>query len=120
MLHDSCYVYSCTDSTFSFLVEQWKDNLPPGFLVKEAFIDQPFEEDTCRCHFTFVQESTSVTDPQLIYKYQWFVGERTPSNFTSIPDATGEVTDSFIMTSVFKFLSANQLFFESNFKLMTH
>ncbi|XP_004293996.1 PREDICTED: 187-kDa microtubule-associated protein AIR9 [Fragaria vesca subsp. vesca] len=86
-----CRPEHAADSTFSFLVEQWKDNLPPGFLVKEAFIDQPFEEDTCRCHFTFVQESTSVTDPQLIYKYQWFVGERTPSNFTSIPDATGEV-----------------------------
>lgn len=86
-----CRPELAADSTFRFLVEQWKDNLPPGFLVKDAFIDQPFEEDTCRCHFTFVQDSTLVIDPQLILKYQWFVGERTPSNFTSIPDATGEV-----------------------------
>ncbi|CAN6683756.1 unnamed protein product [Malus baccata var. baccata] len=79
------------DSTFRFLVEQWKDHLPPGFLVKKVSVEKPFEEDTCRCQFTFVQENTLATDPQLILKYQWFVGERTPSNFTIIPDATGEV-----------------------------
>lgn len=72
-------------------MEQWKDKFPPGYLLKEAFIDKPFEEDTCACHFTFVQDSTLSVDPHLILKYQWFVGERTPSNFSAIPDATGEV-----------------------------
>ncbi|KAM1883329.1 hypothetical protein ACFX13_004704 [Malus domestica] len=86
-----CRPDHAADSTFRFLVEQWKDHLPPGFLVKEASVEKPFEEDTCRCQFTFVQENTLATDPQLILKYQWFVGERTPSNFTIIPDATGEV-----------------------------
>ncbi|ONI11137.1 hypothetical protein PRUPE_4G089200 [Prunus persica] len=86
-----CRPEHATDSTFCFLVEQWKDHLPPGFLVKEASVEKPFEEDTCRCQFTVVQENTLGVDPQLILKYQWFVGERTPSNFTIIPDATGEV-----------------------------
>ena len=30
-------------------------------------------------------------DSQLVLRYQWFVGGRTPTNFTVIPDATGEV-----------------------------
>ncbi|KAJ7969079.1 187-kDa microtubule-associated protein AIR9-like [Quillaja saponaria] len=79
------------DSTFRFLVEQWKDNLPPGYMVKEASVDKPLEEDTCRCHFTFFQENVLSSEPQLVTKYQWFLGERTPSNFVPISDATGEV-----------------------------
>lgn len=81
--------------------------MPPGFLVKEASVEKPFEEDTCRCQFTFVQENTLGVDPQLILKHQWFVGERTPSNFTIIPDATGEVIESFSMSNVFELLSGN-------------
>lgn len=77
-----------TDSTFSFLVESWKDHLPPGFMVKEAYIDQPFEEDTCRCHFTFANLSS---DSELVLKYQWFLGDRTPTNFVPITHAVGEV-----------------------------
>ncbi|XP_020096671.1 187-kDa microtubule-associated protein AIR9 isoform X2 [Ananas comosus] len=76
------------DSTFSFLVESWKDHLPPGFMVKEAYIDQPFEEDTCRCHFTFANLSS---DSELVLKYQWFLGDRTPTNFVPITHAVGEV-----------------------------
>ncbi|XP_024018937.1 187-kDa microtubule-associated protein AIR9 isoform X2 [Morus notabilis] len=79
------------DSTFRFLVERWKDHLPSDYLVKEAYVDQPSEEDACRCHFTFVQESTLSIDSQLVLRYQWFVGDRTTSKFTLIPDATGEV-----------------------------
>ena len=82
---------SWTESTFRFLVEQWKDNLPSGYLLKEVSVDQPSEEDACRCHFTFVQDGTLSTDPQLVLNYQWFVGERMLSNFAAIPDATGEV-----------------------------
>ncbi|KAK4797344.1 hypothetical protein SAY86_029670 [Trapa natans] len=86
-----CRPDQAAESTFRFLVEQWKDKFPPGYLLKEASIDKPFEEDVCACHFTFVQDSTLSVDSQLNLKYQWFVGGRTPSNFYAIPDATGEV-----------------------------
>ncbi|KAF7842164.1 187-kDa microtubule-associated protein AIR9 [Senna tora] len=79
------------ESTFHFLVEQWKDHLPAGFFLKEASIDQPLEEDACRCHFNFVQDSAMNMDQPLVLKYQWFLGERTLSNFVPIPDATGEI-----------------------------
>lgn len=86
-----CRPEHAAESTFRFLVEQWKDNLPSGYLPKEVSVDQPSEEDACRCHFTFVQDGTLSTDPQLVLNYQWFVGERMLSNFAAIPDATGEV-----------------------------
>uniref|UniRef100_A0A803N0W9 Uncharacterized protein n=1 Tax=Chenopodium quinoa TaxID=63459 RepID=A0A803N0W9_CHEQI len=77
------------DSTFDFLVEQWRDQLPPGFLLKEASIDLPFEEDACRCHFIFLQDHGN--DSNLVLKYQWYVGEGVLSNFKAIPDAISEV-----------------------------
>ncbi|KAL5577368.1 hypothetical protein UlMin_019067 [Ulmus minor] len=86
-----CRPDHAADSTFRFLVEQWKDHLPPDCLVKEASVDQAFEEDTCCCHFNIVQESTLSVHPQLILEYQWFIGDRSLSNFTPIPDATKEV-----------------------------
>lgn len=94
---------SLTDSTLRFLFEQWKDHFPPGYVLKDAFVDQPFEEDACRCHFAFVQDSTMITDQQLVLKYQWFVGERPLSNFVAIPDAIGEVTNSCRDTGNIKF-----------------
>lgn len=57
-------------------------------------MDRPSEEDACRCRFTFVQESAMSVDSKLVLRYQWFVGDRTPSNFTVIPDATEEVIGS--------------------------
>ncbi|XWS55352.1 hypothetical protein CRYUN_Cryun10bG0167200 [Craigia yunnanensis] len=86
-----CRPDHAADSTFGFLFEQWKDHFPPGYLLKETSIDKPFEEDACRCHIVFVQESTLSIDPDIILKYKWFLGERTLSNFTAIPDANGEV-----------------------------
>ncbi|KAK3188669.1 hypothetical protein Dsin_028230 [Dipteronia sinensis] len=86
-----CRPEQAADSTFRFLFEQWRDHLPSGHLLKEAYIDQPFEEDACRCHFVFIQDSTLSIDPQLVLKYQWFLGERKLSNFVAIPDAIGEV-----------------------------
>ncbi|GMH20814.1 hypothetical protein Nepgr_022656 [Nepenthes gracilis] len=83
-----CSLEYATDSTFRFLVEHWKDQLPPGFQLKEASIDPPFVEDACRCHFIFVQDHA--TDSKLILKYQWYLGERALSNFIAIPDAMGE------------------------------
>ncbi|XP_072986679.1 187-kDa microtubule-associated protein AIR9 [Typha latifolia] len=83
-----CRPELAADSTFSFLVEQWKDHLPPGYMVKEAYIDQPFEEDVCLCHFEFTYLSS---DSELVLKYQWFIGDRTPTNFVPIADAVGKV-----------------------------
>ncbi|GMP73781.1 hypothetical protein CsSME_00031418 [Camellia sinensis var. sinensis] len=79
------------NSTFRFLFEQWKDHFPPGYLLKEVSIDQPFEEDACCCRFNFITDKSGSSDSDLVLKYQWFVGERTPSNFIAIPDATGDV-----------------------------
>ncbi|XP_058202724.1 187-kDa microtubule-associated protein AIR9-like isoform X1 [Rhododendron vialii] len=63
----------------------------PGYLLKEVSIDKPFEKDACCCHFNFVTEKTGSSNSDVVLKYQWFVGERTPSNFIAIPEATGEV-----------------------------
>lgn len=87
----SLILLSSTDSTFRFLLEQWKEQLPQGFLLKEAFIDHPFEEDACYCHFNFVKDESESTDSDIDLKYQWFIGERTPSNFIEIHGATREV-----------------------------
>lgn len=79
------------ESTFRFLVEKWRDHIPPGFLLKEASIDKPLEEDVCCCHFTIIPDGAGSTDSPLALKYQWFCGDKTLSNFVPIPDATGEV-----------------------------
>ncbi|XP_043806182.1 187-kDa microtubule-associated protein AIR9 isoform X3 [Manihot esculenta] len=84
-----CRPENAPDSTLRFLFEQWKDHFPPGYLLKGASVDQPFEEDACRSHFVFIQDTTSV-DLELVLRYQWFVGERALSNFAAIPDATGQ------------------------------
>ncbi|KAF7120869.1 hypothetical protein RHSIM_Rhsim13G0119900 [Rhododendron simsii] len=86
-----CRSDHAVDSTFRFLLEQWKDQFPPNYLLKEVSIDKPFEEDACCCHFNFVTEKTGSSNSDLVLKYQWFVGDRTPSNFIAIPEATGEV-----------------------------
>ncbi|XP_020974610.1 187-kDa microtubule-associated protein AIR9 isoform X4 [Arachis ipaensis] len=79
------------ESTFRFLAEKWKDHIPPGFLLKEASIDKPSEEDVCHCHFTVIPDGAVSVDSPLVLKYQWFSGDKTLSNFVSIPDATGEI-----------------------------
>lgn len=57
-------------------------------MLQEASIDQPFEEDACHCHFSFVNSNG---DSDLKLKYQWFIGDRTATNFVAITDALGEV-----------------------------
>ncbi|CAN1812949.1 187-kDa microtubule-associated protein AIR9 [Linum perenne] len=79
-----------SDSIFHFLLEKWKDHLPAGYLLKDAHVDQPFEDDICRCHFNFQQDETQSDEPPLVLKYQWFVGERPLSDFTAIADANKE------------------------------
>ncbi|XP_072951631.1 187-kDa microtubule-associated protein AIR9-like [Typha angustifolia] len=83
-----CRPELAADSTFSFLAEQWKKHLPPGYMIEEASVDQPFEEDACGCHFKFTSLNS---DCELVLKHQWFIGDRTPTNFVTITDAVGEV-----------------------------
>lgn len=66
-------------------------------MLKEASVDQPFEQDACRCHFAFAKDRTLSSDSELVLKYQWFIGERTPTNFTAIVDAVGEVLSPCII-----------------------
>lgn len=82
-----------TDSTFSFLLENWREHLPPGFMVKESSVDQPFEEDICRSHFKFINLNS---DSELVLKYQWFIGERTPTKFEAIAATVEEVYEIFV------------------------
>lgn len=82
---------AAADSTFKFLVEQWKDSLPPGFMLNEASVEHPFEEDACHCHFVFAKDGDLSSESELIMKYQWFVGDKTPTNFVPIADAVKEV-----------------------------
>ncbi|XP_057544940.1 187-kDa microtubule-associated protein AIR9 [Amaranthus tricolor] len=84
-----CSPDRATDSTFDFLMEHWKEQLPPGFQLKEASIDLPFEEDACRCHFIFLQNHGN--DLHLVLKYQWYVGEGVLSTFKAISGAISEV-----------------------------
>ncbi|XP_023758150.1 187-kDa microtubule-associated protein AIR9 isoform X1 [Lactuca sativa] len=79
------------ESTFHFLVEQWKDHFPPGYMLMEASVDQPFEEDACFCHFLFTKDKINNDESELVLHYQWFIGSTPLSNFTPIPNATAEV-----------------------------
>ncbi|KAL8192254.1 hypothetical protein R6Q57_027921 [Mikania cordata] len=86
-----CSSKQALESTFKFLVEQWKDNFPSGYMLMEASVDQPFEEDACSCHFLFTKDKTINENVELLLNYQWFIGSTTLSIFTPIPDATAEV-----------------------------
>ncbi|KAL6500611.1 187-kDa microtubule-associated protein air9 [Orobanche hederae] len=87
---DLCRPEQSVDSTFKFLLEQWKEQLPSGYLLKKASVDRPFEEDACCCHFEFVRDITEGSNLELDLKYKWFRG-RTASNFTEILGASGEI-----------------------------
>jgi hypothetical protein len=82
-----------TESSFSFLTEQWKARVPPGYTVGEASVDQPFEEDPCNCHFIFNHANGENHD--LALSYQWYVGGRTPVKFSPIDEATDKVLRIF-------------------------
>ncbi|KAI3741535.1 hypothetical protein L1987_59209 [Smallanthus sonchifolius] len=86
-----CSSKQALESTFNFLVEQWKDHFPHGYMLMEASVDQPFEEDACNCHFLFTKDKIINENSELVLNYQWFTGSTTLSNFTPIPDATSEV-----------------------------
>ncbi|KAK6932089.1 hypothetical protein RJ641_001713 [Dillenia turbinata] len=89
---DFCHSEHAAESTFRFFLGQWKEGLPPGYMLKEASVDKPFEEDACCSHFEFVtdDEHSANIGLELVLKYQWFVGERVLSDFSPILDATGE------------------------------
>ncbi|WVZ61871.1 hypothetical protein U9M48_011679 [Paspalum notatum var. saurae] len=83
-----CSPELAADSTFSFLLEQWKNKLPQDYMVNKAYVDHPFEEDPCHCHFSFTNPDS---ENELVLKYQWFLGGKTPTNFVPIPEALSEV-----------------------------
>ncbi|KAH9288233.1 hypothetical protein KI387_032350, partial [Taxus chinensis] len=88
---DFCGPEEASDSTMQFLVEKWRDHLPPGYLLKKASVDPPFEEDACRCHFVFLKDHSVYDEAELVLKYQWFIGDKTPTNFEIIEGAVTEV-----------------------------
>lgn len=88
---DFCGPEDAADSTMQFLIEQWRGHLPPGYLLKKASIDPPFEEDACRCHFVFVKDRNVYDEADLALRLQWFIGEKTPTNFEIIKGAVTEV-----------------------------
>ncbi|CAM0905321.1 unnamed protein product [Alopecurus aequalis] len=83
-----CSPELAADSTFSFLLEQWKTKLPQDYIVKTAYVDHPFEEDPCHCHFSVTNLSS---EGSIVLKYQWFVGGKTPTDFVPIPEELSEV-----------------------------
>eukprot|EP00250_Pteridium_aquilinum_P019691 c24537_g1_i1 orf=188-5938(+) len=86
-----CDVQEAFDSSMKFLTAQWAEKIPPGYAVEQALIEQPSEEDPCSCHFTFTKQSNELDGMEMSFRYQWFIGGRTPSNFTLIQGATEEV-----------------------------
>ncbi|KAJ8762645.1 hypothetical protein K2173_010666 [Erythroxylum novogranatense] len=87
---DFCHPDKAAESTILFLFDQWKEHYPPGYVLKDAAVDQPFEEDACCCHFSFDQDCGFSADPPLVLQYQWFIGERTLSDFVKISNAIAE------------------------------
>ncbi|OEL27617.1 187-kDa microtubule-associated protein AIR9 [Dichanthelium oligosanthes] len=83
-----CSPELAADSTFSFLLEQWKDKLPQDYMVNKAYVDHPFEEDPCHCYFSFTNIGS---EGELVLKYQWFLGGKIPTDFVPIPEALSEV-----------------------------
>uniref|UniRef100_A0A0E0AFR8 Uncharacterized protein n=1 Tax=Oryza glumipatula TaxID=40148 RepID=A0A0E0AFR8_9ORYZ len=83
-----CSPELAADSTFSFLLEQWKNKLPQDLIVKKAHVDHPFEEDPCHCHFSFTNQCD---EGELVLKYQWFIGDKTPTDFVPLPEELSEV-----------------------------
>lgn len=60
--------------------------------MNKAYVDHPFEEDPCHCHFRFTNLGG---EGELVLKYQWFLGGKTPTDFVAIPGASSEVYYSF-------------------------
>ncbi|KAJ7530247.1 hypothetical protein O6H91_15G086300 [Diphasiastrum complanatum] len=86
-----CSPEEALESTKKFMFSKWKDQLPPGYLVTEAYVDRPSEEDPCRCRFKIQKESKISEAVDLDLHYQWHIGDRTPTNFVPIEGSTSEV-----------------------------
>ncbi|KAH7307676.1 hypothetical protein KP509_22G071800 [Ceratopteris richardii] len=85
-----CDVQESFESSMKFLNAQWADRIPPGYAIEQALIEQPSEEDPCSCHFTFTKQNPELDDTGMSFHYQWFIGGRTPSDFSPIEGATEE------------------------------
>ncbi|MCO5582339.1 hypothetical protein L7F22_036233 [Adiantum nelumboides] len=84
---DFCSVDKAFESTLQFLMAQWRDRLPPGLSVQKAVIDSPSEEDCCSCCFLLEKESGIQEDIDVILTYQWFLGDKSATNFLPIEGA---------------------------------
>jgi hypothetical protein len=82
-----CDPENAAESTFQFLLSQWSDSIPPGYMVKKTWVGQPEEEDPCSCEFSFEKLEGGYDEADLVLRYQWFVGDRTPINFVPINGA---------------------------------
>lgn len=87
---DFCGIDEASESTLQFLVAQWRDRLPPGYTVKKASIEPPSEEDCCSCFFILEKESSMQEESDLTLTYQWWVGDKTATNFKPIEGAVSK------------------------------
>lgn len=82
-----CDPEEAAESTFQFLLSQWSESIPPGYVVKKTWVGEPQEEDPCTCEFAFEKLEGVCEETDLVLKYQWFVGDRTPINFLPVNGA---------------------------------
>lgn len=82
-----CDPEQAASSTFQFLLSQWTDSMPLGYTVKKTWVGLPQEEDPCPCEFSFENFDSEGEEAELVLKYQWYVGDKTPINFVPISGA---------------------------------
>ncbi|KAK4399410.1 microtubule-associated protein AIR9 [Sesamum angolense] len=85
-----CRPEQAVDSTFKFLLEQWKEQLPSGYLLKHASVTNHLRKMLAVAALSLL-DVTEDSGSALDLKYQWFIGDRTPSNFTAISGACKEI-----------------------------
>jgi hypothetical protein len=86
-----CHLEDAPESTAQFLVSQWSESLPAGYVLKKAHVDHPYEEDPCRCEFLFEKVEGTFEDSELSFQYKWFIGDKTPANFVAIEGAESDM-----------------------------
>jgi hypothetical protein len=75
-------------------VEKWREILPPGYTVKKASVDPPYVGDCCTCYFILETENSEEEKSELRLTYQWYIGDKTESNFVPIEGANYKVKES--------------------------
>ena len=62
--------------------------------MKKASIDPPYEEDCCTCRFILEKENDGEEESKLMLKYQWYIGDKTATNFVPIEGANSKVKET--------------------------